>query len=167
MVTVMKSAIEEELLAVLGKKFKVKESESKQTYLARVIRGIDKLKDEDWKVLSEEAQDWLNKGIQAIEESEEIADFPDWEASEAKEETGKKTKSKRKKKVKKKVSKKRVPASHAMRLIILKNLKIGKEAAIEELQNQGHELKRNPATLIYYDVRATVKALRELKMLKE
>jgi hypothetical protein len=57
-------------------KVKPKSKESRARYLARLVREVDKIDDDKWPELSEEAQTWVNDSVKAVKEEKEIPDFP-------------------------------------------------------------------------------------------
>lgn len=71
-------SIEEELSEATG--VTKEESESKNKYLSRLLRSCSKLPDEMWDSLSNEAQQWVNDGIEAMTSKVDIPDFPGQEA---------------------------------------------------------------------------------------
>jgi len=65
----------EALTKALGNPFKPKDEEPRNKYLARLVRTADKkLSDEQWASLSPEAQQWVNDGNKAINESKPVAE---------------------------------------------------------------------------------------------
>lgn len=66
-------SIEKEILDAV--QTKQEDGESRTKFLARVVRRANKLKDDDWDVLSDEAQEWLNDAIDALGNQQEVPDF--------------------------------------------------------------------------------------------
>jgi hypothetical protein len=71
-------SIEEELVEATGTT--KEESESRNKYLSRLLRACSKLPDEIWESLSNEAQQWVNDGIEAMTSKLDIPEFPGSEA---------------------------------------------------------------------------------------
>ena len=72
-------------------KGKQKEGESDAKYRARLVRLANELEETEWKGLSEEAQEWVNAGVKALNKKKDVADFPGAE-EEAEEKPAKKGK---------------------------------------------------------------------------
>lgn len=66
---------QEELLEVT--KVSRKEGEENQAFLSRVAKVANNLQDEDWRLLSETAQDWVNAANFASDHKQELPDFED------------------------------------------------------------------------------------------
>ncbi len=156
----MKSKIRDELVGLTGIAAQ-KKNETDERFRARLVRAADTIDDKDWDKLSESAQEWVNGGIDALEEKSDVADFPDAEAEVNDAGTKKKDKSPAVPK-----APKRGASSHAMRLAIIQN----PDAKIAELlaicEEGGFILSKSSAEVIYYETRGTIRALEELKLLK-
>lgn len=179
---------------LLGDKFSDKEGESRQKYLARLTRAINKDMDEkdfDDK-LSDKAKDWYNdKASVALEAQEEIPELPDADeedvaerfpkkkakkdkgAGDAKDEK-KSKKSKKSKKEKGKKSKKekkeRKPREDSsgtkMRTYMLKNPRASKEDVSEAMTKKGVEISDATLGTMYYHCHATIMVAIELGIIK-
>ncbi len=66
--------IEQELTKATG--VEKSEGQDDQTYYLNLIKAVNDLPDADWDKLSEEAQDWVNNGVDCAEANELIDDFP-------------------------------------------------------------------------------------------
>lgn len=71
------SDIETELLKAT--RIKATTHKLRQDHLAALVRGIDKLKQDDWDNLSDAAVEWHTAAVAKMDKKHEIADFPDIE----------------------------------------------------------------------------------------
>ncbi len=78
------SKVAEELLKVT--KVKKKKGEDHQELADRIVKAIDKLEDDDWSDLSEDAQKWANDAAKKAKAKKPFPDFPDDEDEEGEEE---------------------------------------------------------------------------------
>lgn len=83
-----KNSVSTELMKVSG--VKVKEGQSRQSFLKKLAAAVNALDEDDWNSLSEEAQEWNNSAVKSIAGKKDIEDFPD----AAQEEKPKKKKAK-------------------------------------------------------------------------
>lgn len=67
----MSNAIETEILEATGAK-KQKSGEDKQEYFTRLLESAQKLPDEEWENLSTAVKEWINAGVTAENDGEEI-----------------------------------------------------------------------------------------------
>jgi hypothetical protein len=70
------SAVEKEILGILGSGFKAPKSMDDQKYRAAMVKAVNELEDADWQSLSDDAQAWVNDGVKAIKGKKDIPDFP-------------------------------------------------------------------------------------------
>jgi outer membrane biosynthesis protein TonB len=68
--------IEKELLEVSGMLREARPNEEGHVYRARLIRKVSAIPDDKWEGLSEDAQGWVNAGVEAMESKQHVADFP-------------------------------------------------------------------------------------------
>lgn len=64
---------------------KLKDKEPRAKFLGRLVRAVERLSNDEWGSLSDEAQDWANAGSDAIKAKAPVADFAP-EPAEAEEE---------------------------------------------------------------------------------
>jgi hypothetical protein len=69
------SATEAEILKAT--RIKATTHKLRQDHLAALVRGIDKLKQDDWDNLSDAAVEWHTAAVAKMDKKHEIADFPD------------------------------------------------------------------------------------------
>lgn len=62
----------------LAKKLKLKpdSDEDRQEFLARIVKEVGNIEDEDWDKLTPPLQDWINAATRAHKAGKKIADFP-------------------------------------------------------------------------------------------
>ena len=68
------STVEDELVKFT--KVKRRNTEKKQTYLARVVKKVTELDDDVWEQMSEAAQEWSNAASVAFNKKKDIPEFP-------------------------------------------------------------------------------------------
>lgn len=78
----MTTEVEREILKASGFKKKVKDFDDRAEYLAALTRAVDKMEDDDFNDLSQEASDWANAALEAVRDGEEVEDFEEPEAEE-------------------------------------------------------------------------------------
>lgn len=70
-------SIEQELLDLIRMKDEPEDYDSRQDYLAAITRAIDKLKEDDYDTLSDEAVAWFRAAVDAMNDKEYIPEFED------------------------------------------------------------------------------------------
>ena len=99
--SVYNSKIEKEL--ILATKVRVKENDDEQNYLARIIKiAISDLSDDEWESLTETTQEWINDGVDNLNDGFPVKCFPDAQNEFKVEVKPKRVKIKRKKQPKSK-----------------------------------------------------------------
>lgn len=186
------SKIEKELQEVLGAKGKQGEKESREKYLARLVRDTQELPDEKWEGLSSKTQDWVNAGVDAIKAKEPVAEFDGAAAKEekadkkekpAKEKKGaakekpakpeKAPKEKKEKEKKEKAPKEKKDRGDRGKTLLFRKLQVqhpkwGVKELMDAMKSKGHEVAIGTAKQTYQGTRQTLDALRELgKLPKE
>jgi len=163
--------IEAELTKATGLKKKARESKAR--WAGRLVRGAQDLEDAKWEKLSEGAQQWVNDAVEAMNEENDIPEFPSDEASPAKKTTKKKAaKKKAASKKSKDEEEERTPepkekkkpkrgGGQRYREIFLTNPEMTKEELLEAITNEGFKLSVGTADIIYYEVRACLGALND------
>ena len=157
--------VEEELLT--HTKIKVKgKKESDARYRARLVRAGSNLEDGDWGSLSEGAQEWVNAGVEAINEKDPIADFPDiGKVSTPRKKEEKKVEKKAEAPATNGAPKKKRGAGAYYRRVVILNPDWGKEQLLKAVEDEGFTLSAGSAECMYYEIHGVLKILEELGML--
>jgi hypothetical protein len=73
-------AVEKEL--VKATEFKGKKFKKRSEYLSALASAVDKLDDDQFEALSDEASDWANAALEAVKSKEDVEDFDEPEEEE-------------------------------------------------------------------------------------
>lgn len=67
--------LEAELVKATG--IEAKDGEKRTKFLARLVRAANGMEEKEWKALSTEAQEWVNAGIEKLNDKHDVDDFKD------------------------------------------------------------------------------------------
>ena len=68
-------SVKEKVLGIA--KIAPKRGEAEQEFLKRVVAIITEVNDADWKALGQDAQEWFNEAVDALNDNKEVAPFPE------------------------------------------------------------------------------------------
>jgi len=170
------ATVAEEILAKTGVKKKV--GEKKQVFLAKVLRAVNELPEEEWAALSEAAQQWSNDAVQALEDKVDILDFPKagkpkTKAAAAEPDVEPEAPAEAatvpdEPKVEPKKTAKTAPKKKKGSTVRLKELMVlhedwDKQKVFDTLLGEGFSLATSTFETMFYDTRTTLEVIKRLK----
>lgn len=124
-----------------------KETEDRSTYLSRLARAAAELSQDDWLGLGEDAQEWANSAITALNDQLDLPDLPDGDDGVAPPAV----KPKRKR-----------GGGKILRMHYLKDSSLTLEELIEKVEAEGFAITKSSAEVALYETKSTLKALETL-----
>lgn len=183
----MVNKVEQELLTAT--KLPARSNESVVKYRARIARTVDDFTEAAWKALSPAAQDWVNEAVAAMQEKRDVPDFPPGEveepvqkrdestnAPESPTPTPNESESKAEPPQKPKTAPADKPATDRgrplsssvpfFRRLCIEHPTLRFDELLRKALDAGHQVSKGSATVVFYEVRATMRTLVEMGLLQ-
>lgn len=139
--------VETEITKALG--LELEEGENARKFRKRLIRAANRMEDAEWGKLSEEAQTWINAGVEAVRTGQPVPDFGDSVSG----------------KPAPKIKAKKGACTH-YRSLIIDHPDWKKDQLVAEMIRLGFSLAKSTAQVMFYETRATLEVLAQKGLLR-